>query len=189
MIHGTPQIFEELQTIFIHIPKCGGTSIEKTLGGSKYGGHSFASTLKIKYKEIWESYYTFTIVREPFSRFASAYNYLKQRNLNPALQNKNILLSKDINDYIVNYFRTDSVLHMLPQYNFITDNDEIIVDDVFKYEELENSWKKILTKLNVPIKELPHMNKTKKYSIEYSKESMDILYEYYKKDFELLHYY
>lgn len=187
MIHGTPQIFDKLRCIFIHVPKCAGTSIEKTLGGTKYGGHSFAKSLKKKFPQVWDKYYKFGIVRDPLTRFGSAYHYLRERGEHPALQNKNIILSKDINHYIQNYFLKDDVVHLWKQVNFLCENDKLLVD-IYPYEELESSWKTILMKLNQHYKPLPKMNKSKGYTISYDRESLLILQEYYKKDFEILGY-
>lgn len=187
MIHGKPQIFRELRCIFIHVPKCAGTSIEKTLGDNSYGGHSYARSIRERYPNEWKNYYKFSIVREPLSRFASAYYYLRNRKVHPALMNDNIHKSKDINDYVQNYFCSNDTLHMYPQVNFISDGSKILVD-TYRYEELESSWKTILMKLNQHYKPLPMMNKSKDYTITYDRKSLDKLYEVYKKDFEWLGY-
>jgi hypothetical protein len=187
MIHGTPQVFHNVRGIFIHIPKCAGTSIEKTLGGQEFGGHSTARGIRDKYPNEWERYYKFTIVRDPLTRFASGYHYLRERRYNPALQNHNIILSKDINDYIQNYFLEDNVLHLWKQMDFISEGGKILVD-TYRYEELESSWKTILMKLNQHYKPLPLMNRSRDYTISYDKESLKILEEIYKKDFEWLGY-
>jgi hypothetical protein len=187
MIHGTPQIFHNVRGIFIHIPKCAGTSIEKTLGGQEFGGHSTVKGIREKYPMEWNQYYKFTIVRDPLTRFASGYHYLKQRVSNNALQNDKILLSRDINDYIQNYFLEDNVLHLWKQMDFISEGGRILVD-TYPYEELEKSWRTILMKLNQHYKPLPLMNKSKDYTISYDSSSLKILYDYYKWDFEELGY-
>ncbi len=187
MIHGTPQIFDDLKCIFIHVPKCAGTSIEKTLGGSQYGGHSFGRTIRRDNPQKWNEYYKFGIVRDPLTRFGSAYYYMKERGLSKVLANDKILLSKDINDYIQNYFLKDNVLHMWKQTDFVCDVHKPIVD-IYKYEELEKGWKEILMKLNQHYKPLPKMNKSKDYTFSYDNQSLKILYKYYERDFKLFGY-
>lgn len=187
MIHGTPQVFHESRSIFIHVPKCAGTSIEKTLGGKGYGGHSFARTIREKYPKEWERYYKFGFVREPISRFCSGYYYLKQRPLIPALNNGNILLSRDLDDYIQNYFLKDNVLHLWKQSLFLCDGKTPLVD-IYKFEELQKGWKEILIKLNQHYKPLPLINKSKDYNINIKNKSMEILRDYYKDDFILFDY-
>ena len=185
MIHGTPQIFHNIKAIFIHIPKTAGTSIERTLGNTQFGGHSYAKTIKKKYPEEWNNYYKFTIVRDPFTRFASAYYYLKQKSVHPALLNNNIHISRDINDYIQNYFSLSDTLHMKPQVDFISEEEEILVD-TYPYEDLENSWISILSRLSLNFIPLPVFNKSNTYKINYDSKSISILEEMYKEDFKLL---
>ena len=188
MIHGTPQIFDDIKCIFIHVPKCAGTSIEKTLGGPSFGGHSFGKSIRKHYRNKWDSYYKFTVVRDPLTRFGSGYYYLKQRGKSQILNNHKILLSKDINDYIQNYFLEDNVLHLWKQTDFVCDELNPIVDDVYKFEELEKGWKQIQSKIGVKYKSLPLMNKSKDYTFTYQSKSMEILRKFYKWDFEVFGY-
>jgi hypothetical protein len=112
---------------------------------------------------------------------------MKERGLSKVLANDKILLSKDINDYIQNYFLKDNVLHMWRQTDFVCDANEPIVD-IYKYEELEKGWKEILMKLNQHYKPLPKMNKSKDYTFSYDNQSLEILYKYYDRDFKLFGY-
>lgn len=92
------------QFIFVHIPKCAGTSTTHTLshlttyadlelGSTAYGEklhaimgprfglakHSFASEIRgVVGQQVWKRYFTFSFVRNPYSRTLSTYAYLKQ---------------------------------------------------------------------------------------------------------------
>lgn len=190
MLHGSPQIYHHYEAIFIHIPKVAGTSIERILKlnpKENYGGHSTAIGIKKHYPKEFGEYYKFSFVRNPYDRVSSAYFYLKNSPLNKALQNHNIKDSIDINDYIKNYFPNDHILHLWPQYKFITDQDIILVDDVFRYENLEEDWEKVCNKLKINLK-LPYFNPSKKDSFKYTSNSINTINEFYKKDFELFGY-
>lgn len=70
-------ISHELKCIFIHIPRCGGTSVETWLVGQDWElvdpktKHLLASQAKRLYAPYWPRYFKFAIVRNPFTRFAS----------------------------------------------------------------------------------------------------------------------
>ena len=96
-------ISRDKQTIFVHLHKCGGTSIELALdqamawddvllGSSKYGEriqsvyeqrfslykHSSAGAIKaVVGDEFWDECFTFSVVRHPIDRIVSFYAYLK----------------------------------------------------------------------------------------------------------------
>lgn len=94
--------------VFVHLHKCGGTSVERALstqmawndlilGSSRYGEklqqiykpeygldkHSTAAEIKnVIGDELWKSYFTFATVRHPFDRVVSFYSYLNTFYLN-----------------------------------------------------------------------------------------------------------
>ena len=96
------------QFIFVHLHKCGGTSVERALGdrlmwndvmlgSSPYGEqlqqlykpkfgldkHSSAADIKaLVGDELWDSYFTFATVRHPFDRIVSYYSYIKTFYIN-----------------------------------------------------------------------------------------------------------
>jgi len=71
---------DELKTIFIHIPKTGGTTISRNTIDNWIGLRGFFNAHtpihKIKEKTDTAGYKFVTFVRDPYTRFKSMYNYL-----------------------------------------------------------------------------------------------------------------
>lgn len=80
----------QYKIIFIHIPRTGGSSIERSFGVDMWQStpnekHLSAFEVKVKVgKERWEEYYKFTVIRNPWDRVISLMNsgyYGKYSNL------------------------------------------------------------------------------------------------------------
>lgn len=71
--------FDESKSIFVHIPKCAGVSINKSLYGNLAGGHTtFDEYIIIFEPKCIENYFKFTFVRNPWDRVVSAYFFLQK---------------------------------------------------------------------------------------------------------------
>ena len=69
--------FDEHQSIFVHITKSAGTSVSRSLFGyMPY--HRTAIDYRVIYgRKIFEKYFKFAFVRNPWDRLYSAFRYLK----------------------------------------------------------------------------------------------------------------
>ncbi|HZP19797.1 MAG TPA: sulfotransferase family 2 domain-containing protein [Bauldia sp.] len=74
-------ISHEYRCIFIHIPRCAGSSIEAWIGGEDQWfiepaeKHLVASLARLIYAPYWKSYFKFAFVRDPFARTVSLLHY------------------------------------------------------------------------------------------------------------------
>lgn len=166
MLYPNPQRFDHLRCFFVHCPKVAGTSIEKTLAApdQTVGGHSTAAAMRHKWPQEWEDYFTFSVVRDPVSRFLSAYSYLTGHANHPALMNDRVKAFPSLEAFVES-FEGDKVLqnivHFMPQHEFICDrHGSILVDYVAKYEDLEKEWRYICRVLGVTLT-LPRLNLSK----------------------------
>lgn len=177
--------------IFINIPRTGSGSISEHIAT---GGHRplserrniMAARGKL---EEYEGAFKFAFVRNPYTRFISAWCHLglhKEFDLNKFLSPDPIVLMT-----VKKIFNRPSGLNYLiekrhnlfrPQHEFLDTGDDDI--HVYKYEALPQNWGKVCKKLGIsPAPKLSHKNQAT-CDVELTDESKEILYNYYKYDFE-----
>lgn len=214
-------ICHKYKCIFVHIPKTAGQSIEhvflnllglsweereplllkfnydKNLGPPRLAHLKAQEYLKYNYisQSMFDSYFKFSFVRNPWSRIVSFYNYRRYYQLfsfkhfvTKRLKNK--ILEKDY------WF-------IGPQHEFIMNhNGDIIVDYIGRFENLKDDFNVICNALGLKDVKLPHVNKArevsliqkfvkkskKHYSEYYDRETKEIVENAYKKDIQIFNY-
>ena len=194
--------------IFIHIPKTGGTSVEDVLfkpNGkrttkdlwmfpNKYqtGGlqHIMASHIIQEVSEdIFSEYFTFSIVRNPWDKMVSQYNYTitKRPDLRKYI---GITESVSFKEYINHVVKAKIHVQWDPQYKFLYINKKCAVDYIGRFENLQEDFDTVCDKIGSPRQKLPHKNKSKHkhYTEYYDDETKQIISEKYAKDIEYFGY-
>jgi hypothetical protein len=163
------------------------------------GSHSTAYEISLTtYPKYYNNFFKFGFCRNPYTRFYSAYNYLKNgggNNTDKEWAEKNIYKFKDLESFVLSLndisFRKKILQwqHFKPQMLFFVDkNNKLIVDYIGKYEKLEVDFNYICGKLKIS-EELIQLNNTKKdLTNRYSEEMKKIIFETYKIDFIGLDY-
>jgi hypothetical protein len=175
--------------LFVHIPKVAGQSIEsifvermgltwqqrealllKPNPEPSRGPPRLAHLTAQEYLDYgyltpaqFNQYFKFSFVRNPWARIVSEYNYRRQHGDSvyqsdfktflfknfPTEKQDNYLLAKD-------YYR-----HVLPQVGFLYDQQgHCLVDFIGKFENIQQDFNLILSKIGLEPIELPHKNKT-----------------------------
>ena len=175
-------IIDQHKAIFIHIPKNAGTSIEEYFGNESVriqpSKHADIYEIKTKFKNSYNNYRKFTIIRNPYDKMVSWYFYLK-RNLG---ENYNVIeFNKWIKDPSKFWHIDDPISFLKPQCDWIDKTVSIIKYENLN-EELDNFFKE---KIDLPI-----VNKSNHdhYLTYYNKQSLDIIYNKYKEDFKKFNY-
>ncbi|MEI8644243.1 sulfotransferase family 2 domain-containing protein [Pseudoalteromonas sp. Hal040] len=185
--------FDETKSIFIHIPKAAGTSVSNALYGGRQGHHTAIAMKKANPRKFKE-YYKFSIVRNPWDRIASTYHYLLK---SPHQEDRkwaeaNIAKYDSFEKFVMHWLSTESVYtwkHLLPQTFFLNDKKERLIPDVFKLENLNESFEVIKTKVNSSAT-LKHDNKVARvhYSELYTPQMIKHVRSVYRSDVDEFQY-
>jgi len=198
-------ISHEHKFIFIHIPKCGGTSVEWVFKAWENSQSFFVGSGKqhwfleqiITAKPECKDYTSFTFIRNPFSRIVSEYKYAKkesQINCDHIKSNSGLNLSfkefcKDLEHNLKHYcyeFHDKS----LCDYVLNADGSER-VNYIGRLENFQKDFDIICDKIGIPQKQLPHAFKSddkKCYTEYYDDETREIVGQKYAKDIEYFGY-
>jgi len=192
------------KTIFIHIPKTAGTSFGRTLFEERDPSvsHTDAFYYQIFEPKLFKEYFKFAIVRNPWDRLYSNYNYFKK---NDSFQKTNTIAGKNfVSEYesftdFLNALENPelvekmfSIYHFRPQYEFICDYQlNLLIDYLGYFETLNEDFEKIVTRLNRPELKLPYLNPSKKtnnYRDAYTEKGKEIVKKLYPQDIQLFGY-
>ncbi|WP_133468410.1 sulfotransferase family 2 domain-containing protein [Paraglaciecola marina] len=190
--------------IFIHVPKTGGSSIEKELGlhpsdvvdsdyflsgGKKQKQHlTLAEILSIKKDDFDLSKFTaIGMVRNPINRMVSEYKWRKKIN-------HNVINDLDINTFVKKIFdakkqgaKLDS--HFTPQSDFFKLGSQSALKEI-KIFKFEDGFDKVSRYLSLYLKcsdfKIGKVNHTDqiKLDCELHSESESLIKEMYEEDFE-----
>jgi len=147
--------------LFFHVPKAGGTSISNLLYGKNLP-HVSASTIKKCLPSYFNSKPSFVVIRNPFIRAISAYNFVLGCgtskvwvDYHPIYTSPAFLDSESFYTSILPCLIQNKVNPVfLPQANFFTSNSRIIVDKIFILEDtmpLSLFLHSVLEGSNIPI--------------------------------------
>lgn len=188
--HRFPDCFDQHQCIFIHTPKVAGISLAHALG--------FADThtwhLPLKYYEATEQdkfnqYFKFGLVRNPWDRLFSAYQFLKKGGISEKDHSLSQLVNKysDFNNFIVKWLNEDtinSLIHLTPMYRFFENQQgQIAADFIGRYENIQQDYDVIRSHIGTG-NPLPHKNASTKndYKTQFTTKAIDKVALLYERD-------
>ena len=179
-------IIEKYKTIFIHIPKNAGTSIEEYFGNNSFkvqpNKHDNIYDIKKMFPNPYNNYRKFTIIRNPYDKMVSWYFYLRRNTFENVFAEGDVI---EFNEWIKDPSKfwnfNDPISYLKPQHNWVDKTVRII-----KFENLNKELEEFFGEEI----DLPVTNKSdhKHYLNYYNQKSLDIIYDRYKEDFEKYNY-
>lgn len=197
--------------IFVHIRKAAGSSIRDTLEPlSIVKPTDTASKIKSRFlkiendykkyafrqhddinvakrllpPEIFESYFKFAFVRNPWNRLVSEYEFIRRR---PDHGRHSKVIKMDFEQYIL-YQSKRSDAH---QINMLADkNGVLLMDFIGKFENLQEDWNFVTDTLGIENKELSHRKKAGiiNYDSYYTEDTRALVGKLWKRDIEAFGY-
>jgi len=197
--------------LFFHVPKVAGSSITAVL--RKFGhipserlyNYMFdylgprdwlwlfprhikpAEARKVLPSQVFNQYYKFAFVRNPYDWHVSQYNY-HRGTTNSFFHSQ--LKDLSFKEYVVWAAEHQEEAKSI-QSSFLSDNDgTMLVDFVGKFENLEDDFQVICDRLGIRNK-LPRRNSSQRrpnYMSYYDDELREIIYKSHKKDFDTFGY-
>jgi hypothetical protein len=102
---------------------------------------------------MFDAYFKFSFVRNPWSRVVSIYKYLWQLNRHD-LDFKPFVFSC-LEDLL-----SSGDLHVLPQTDYVYSQGRLAVDFIGKFEQLQEDFNRICQSIGIPPRTLTHSNKS-----------------------------
>lgn len=206
-------INHQYRCIFVHIPKTAGKSINRFFG-MKWQNHKDLSRYAQEMEpQVFASYLKFAVVRNPWDRMLSEYNFQRKKKDSPG--NEKLFAVDDVGrtrkfrEWVEAAFsnpfhyephrwggEVSEVIHRWsPQVDWISVNGQIAVDRVLRIENLQKEFEEVRQIIGSPSGELPseglpcrnwkfHLH----YSHYYDDATRKLVGDYYAKDIEAFGY-
>ena len=201
--------------IFIHVPKCAGTSIKRALYPHSdkcdqfLGGHpsvpdkndevdKHSTALEIKNyvtEERWGEYFTFSFVRNPFSRMVSLYNWWQKTDGKFDLKTKEKINKLSFKEFVFSDYTGKSQVDFLSskpsKHIFVDYKYRLELDFVGEYERVDRDFAYLCGLFKLPNIKLNKHNASshnKNYMSYYDEETEGEVRRKFNKDFECFNY-
>ena len=181
------------KTCFIHINKCGGTSVEKALKLPLIHDTAVQRINKIG-RARWDKMLSFALVRHPYAKVVSHYKY-RVKTRQSGLDQQPI----DLEHWIIKAYGERDPLYynnplmFQPCLDWLVDADnKMLVTRILKLEDIDTEWKPFCEEAFGRYIPLPHRNATHSATSHPSNhlgtEAKSVLQAHFAKDFEYFGY-
>lgn len=192
---------ENQETIFIHVPKCAGTSVKSVLRQwgfklilldvqvddvkSGFYKHGTAARMHRHIEPAqWARSFKFAVCRNPYDRLFSGWNYARKK--------AGVQVSFE---YFVRHLKTYRSYWIdwhcvMPQLQHLLIDGACVADHICRFEDLERDFEVVRKRLGQTEPPLPHLNPTAhgSYREHFTRELQDRTFEMFAADFEFFGY-
>lgn len=156
--------------VFVHVPKTGGNSMARALGGHDKDIAPHAPLFVVEKGNR----FAFGFVRDPWERIASFYRFLCQKNFRTEYAGEKVHDLKGIRSMGFKSWLMDNEYHMWRDRQWRKEYPDLFppmqrrpqmtwlkgCDFIGRYEHIERDWKKACKMAGIDVPDLPHINAT-----------------------------
>lgn len=194
------------KVIFVHIQKTGGESVTQSFGAPKNLPDKHRTAIELRESaglEIWNSYFKFSIIRNPWERLVSWWSMIEGRreryeagaHLN-GFQAYVLSNARTFEEFLENCDEEiedsdGSKWIFRNQFDYVCDSDgHILVDFIARFETIHRDFETISQRASFRPFDLPHANKSnhKHYSSYYTPELVSLVAGRFEKDIQQFGY-
>lgn len=176
-------INDELKSLFIHVPKCGGSSMESFKWNNGNGHFTILDFERINKDE----YFKWCFVRNPFDRIASAYITCPELKISSFLEFLQTIKQNRPKNFgnLIQWNQCQSLglnvsrIHFYPMTSLVSVKN---MDFIGRFENIEEDWKIVSDKFG-ETSQLPNRRKRTIDLPAYNKKSRELVREIYASDF------
>jgi chondroitin 4-sulfotransferase 11 len=194
-------VSHEHRCIFVHIPKTAGNSINRVFGVSWQDHKDLQRYFTELGPELFASYFKFAVVRNPWDRLFSDYNYQRKKSRG---NNSKLFLFTDrgLKRNFAEWAQTaladpdyynpaqwggevsPTIHRWSPQIDWISVDGKPQVDFIARLEHLSEDFRVVCRRLGLRPERLPHRNRRLHlhYSHYYDRTTRDLVAAYYARD-------
>ncbi|MCU0118136.1 sulfotransferase family protein [Pseudomonas sp. B2M1-30] len=193
-----PKAFERRACLFIHVPKCAGSSVCTAMFDGWRPGHLPLYWYEEQFPEQFAAVYKFAFVRDPLERAYSAYAFLRGNELSGRDHAAQQLVRnyRDFDEFVARWLHAETIprqLHFAAQTDFLTDSLGHLALDFIGYQEhLERDFGLVCEQLGLA-SQLPRINVSRQRRPMLAREfctlrTRRLVRRVYQRDYELLGY-
>ena len=191
--------FDRTQSIFVHIPKTAGVSVNYALYGNLGGSHRSIAQYELAFSaRDFDRYFKFCFVRNPWDRTYSAYRFLKRGGMDEEDRRwaaGNLSGFADFEEFVTKWLNEENVktwMHFWPQHTLLRSrlDGRIRIDYVGRFESLTADFMFVAKRLGIDAT-LPRTNSSgsvASYRDAYGRKTREIVGKVYNDDVQLFDY-